>query len=180
VSRSGPESVRPSKKPLPARKPRKDASKPTASDIDLRELDDYLTVRLVKLGEILTRAAADAFETRFGVRNAELWIMVMLGGKEPLAVNELSRRTRIDKAWISRSAGALVRRGLVRRTPHPRDSRVSLLSLTDRGETLLRRIAPVAKKRHERMLAGLDRGKVYEMLDALTARAEALFLKPDD
>jgi DNA-binding MarR family transcriptional regulator len=149
------------------------------ADIDLTELHEYLTVRLVKLGEMLNRAAAEAFETRFGIRNAELWILVELGRKEPLAVNELSRRTRIDKAWVSRSAGALMRRGLVHRTPHPRDSRVSLLSLTDKGESLLRQIAPVAKKRHERMLSGLDRTKIYETLDELSLRAEDLLQKPD-
>ncbi len=142
-------------------------------------LEEYVQARLVQLGETLARAASATFETRFHLRNAELWILAQLGGKEPLAITEISRRAHIDKAWISRSSGALIRRGLVRRTRHPSDSRVILLSLTPKGEELLSRIAPVSRRRHDWLLRGLPKRQVYEVLDALQLRAEALLRDPD-
>ena len=143
-------------------------------DRDHIPLQEYVQVRLVQLGETLARAATITFETRFCLRNAELWILAQLGGKEALAISEISRRTRIDKAWISRSSGALIRRGLVRRTRHPSDSRITLLSLTPRGDALLSKIAPVSRRRHDWLLRGLPKRQVYEVLDALQLRAEAL------
>jgi DNA-binding MarR family transcriptional regulator len=148
-------------------------------DRDRIPLQENVQVRLVQLGETLARAAAATFETRYHLRNTELWILVQLGGKEPLAISEISRRTRIDKAWISRSSGALIRRGLVRRTRHSRDSRVTLMSLTPKGNELLSRIAPVTRRRHDWLLRGLPRRQVYEVLDALQLRAETLLHNPD-
>ena len=148
-------------------------------DRDRIPLQEYVQVRLVQLGETLARAAATTFETRYHLRHAEIWILAQLGGKEPLAISEISRRTRIDKAWISRSSGALIRRVLVRRTRHPSDSRIALLSLTPKGNELLSRIAPVSRQRHDWLLRGLPKRQVYEFLDALQLRAEALLHDPD-
>jgi DNA-binding MarR family transcriptional regulator len=148
-------------------------------DRDHIPLETYVQVRLVQLGETLARAATATFETQFHLRNAELWILAQLGGNGPLAISEISRRTRIDKAWISRSSGALSRRGLVRRWRHPSDSRVTLLSLTPKGSELLSKIAPVSRRRHDWLLRGLPKRQVYEVLDALQLRAEALLRDPD-
>jgi DNA-binding MarR family transcriptional regulator len=148
-------------------------------DRDRIPLQEYVQVRLVQLGETLARVATTTFESRFHLRNAELWILAQLGGKESLPVSEISRRTRIDKAWISRSSRALIRRGLVRRTRHPSDSRVILLALTPKGDELLSKIAPVSRRRHDWLLRGLPKQQVYEVLDALQLRAEALLHDPD-
>jgi DNA-binding MarR family transcriptional regulator len=141
-------------------------------------MDGFITVRVVQLAELISRGASEVFETRFGVKNTELRILVHLG-RGPLAVNELARRTRVDKAWISRSLRGLEDRGLVARTPHPSDSRASLVSLTEDGEDLVRRIAPVAAARNQRLLAGLDEGEVARMFDALRLRAEDILMNPD-
>ena len=141
-------------------------------------MDDFATVRLVQLAEIIARGASEVFEARFGVRNTELRILVQLSGREALAVNELARRTRVDKAWISRSITALERRGLVRRDRHPTDTRASLVSLTAEGRGLIAELAPVAQARNERLLDGLDRAEVHRLLNALLARADELLRNP--
>ena len=118
------------------------------------------------------------FETRFGVKNTELRILVHLGGQS-LAVNELARRTHVDKAWISRSLRALEARGLVVRTPHPTDARASLVRLSPEGEALVQSFAPLAATRNRRLLAGLDEAEVYRIFDALILRAEDILQNPD-
>ena len=141
-------------------------------------MDGFITVRAVQLAEIISRGASQVFETRFGVKNTELRILVHLG-RQALAVNELARRTRVDKGWISRSLKGLEERGLVLRTPHPTDARASLVRLTEEGATLVQSFAPVAAARNRRLLAGLDEDEVHRLFDALMLRAEDILQNPD-
>ncbi len=150
-----------------------------ASDAETLAMDGFVTVRIVQLAEIISRGASEVFERRFGVKNTELRILVHLGGQPSLAVNELARRTRVDKGWISRSLRGLERRGLVSRSAHPGDSRATLVSLTKTGRALVERFAPVAAARNRRLLEGLDPGEVDRVLDGLMARAEDILANPD-
>jgi DNA-binding MarR family transcriptional regulator len=142
-------------------------------------MDGFVTVRIVQLAEIISRGAAQVFEKSFGVKNTELRILVQLGGREPLAVNEIARRTHVDKGWISRSLLGLQRRGLVARKAHPTDTRASLVYLTAKGEQLVASFAPVAVARNRRLLEGLNEAEVYRVLDGLLARAEDVLEHPD-
>jgi DNA-binding MarR family transcriptional regulator len=142
-------------------------------------MDGLVTVRIVQLAEIISRGASQVFERRFGVKNTELRILVHLGAPEPLAVNELARRTMVDKAWISRSLRALEKRGLVQRAPHPTDSRAALVSLTEEGRALVAQFAPVAAARNRRLLEGLDEEEVFRVLDGLLLRAKDVLANPD-
>ena len=151
---------------------------PRESDRADLVMNGFITVRIVQLAELISRGASQVFEERFGVKNTELRILVHLG-REALPVNELARRTHVDKGWISRSLRGLEKRGLVARTRHPTDSRASLVSLTPQGEALVRRFAPVAAARNRRLLAGLDQADVARMFDALMLRAEDIVANPD-
>jgi DNA-binding MarR family transcriptional regulator len=134
-----------------------------------------VSVRIVRLSELILRIGTFTFKNRFGVKPTDLRILVMLGAYQPISVNEVSRRTHIDKAWISRSLGGLLRRRLIKRTAHPSDSRASLLSLTKKGESLLREIAPVAEEYQRQLLQGQRSRDVERVLDLLSARAEEMF-----
>jgi DNA-binding MarR family transcriptional regulator len=134
-----------------------------------------VSVRIVRLAELILRIGTHTFKERFGVKPTDLRILVMLGAYQPISVNEVSRRTHIDKAWISRSLKGLMRRKLIKRTSHPSDSRAALLSLTKKGEALLREIAPVAEDYQRQLLQGQRARDVEQVLDLLSARAEEMF-----
>jgi DNA-binding MarR family transcriptional regulator len=134
-----------------------------------------VSVRIVRLSEMILRIGTLTFRERFGVKPTDLRILVMLGAYQPISVNEVSRRTHIDKAWISRSLGGLMRRDLIAKTGHPSDNRASLLSLTIQGEALLREIAPVAQAYQRQLLQGQRLQDVERVLDLLSARAEEMF-----
>jgi DNA-binding MarR family transcriptional regulator len=138
-------------------------------------LIELVSVRIVRLSELIVRLGVLAFHDRFGVRPTDLRILVMLGAYQPISVNEVSRRTHIDKAWISRSLRGLLHRKLITRMAHPSDSRASLLSLTTKGEALLREIAPVAQDYQRQLLQGQRSRDVEKVLDLLSARAEEMF-----
>ena len=134
-----------------------------------------VSVRIVRLSELLFRIATHVFYARFHVTPTDLRILIMLGAFQPISVNEVSRRTHIDKAWISRSVRDLLGRKLVKRTAHPSDSRASLLSLTGKGEALLRKIAPVAQDYQRQLLRGQPSRQVERVLALLSARAEEMY-----
>lgn len=134
-----------------------------------------VSVRIVRLSELILRIGTLTFKERFGVKPTDLRILVMLGAYQPISVNEVSRRTHIDKAWISRSLRGLLSRKLIKRTAHPSDSRASLLSLTKKGEALLREMAPVAEEYQRQLLRGQRAREVERVLDLLSARAEEMF-----
>ncbi len=134
-----------------------------------------VSVRIVRLAELILRIGALTFKDRFGLKNTDLRILVMLGAYQPISVNEVSRRTHIDKAWISRSLRGLLRRKLITKAAHPSDSRASLLALTRKGEALLREIAPVAQDYQRQLLQGQRTRDVERVLHSLSARAEEMF-----
>jgi DNA-binding MarR family transcriptional regulator len=134
-----------------------------------------IAVRIVRLSELVLRIGTLAFKDRFGVKPTDLRILVILGAYQPISVNEVSRRTHIDKAWISRSLRGLLRRKLIAKTSHPSDNRASLLSLTRQGEALLREIAPVAERYQRQLLEGQRARDVERVLDLLSTRAEEMF-----
>lgn len=134
-----------------------------------------VSVRIVRLSELILRIGTLAFKDRFGVKPTDLRILVMLGAYQPISVNEVSRRTHIDKAWISRSLRGLLRRKLITKTSHPSDNRASLLSLTRQGKALLREIAPVAEEYQRQLLQGQRVRDVERVLDLLSTRAEEMF-----
>jgi DNA-binding MarR family transcriptional regulator len=134
-----------------------------------------VSVRIVRLSEIILRIGTFTFKDRFGVKPTDLRILVMLGAFQPISVNEVSRRTHIDKGWISRSLRGLMRRKLIAKAAHPSDNRASQLSLTSQGEALLRAIAPVAQDYQRQLLQGQRLEDVERMLDLLSVRAEEMF-----
>lgn len=134
-----------------------------------------ISVRIVRLADLLFRIGKVTFEGRFGVKLTELRILIILGASQPISVNEISRRTHIDKAWISRSLTGLLRRKLIKKTAHPADTRASALSLTKKGEALLREIAPVAEQYQRQLLEGQSSREVERALDLLASRAEEMY-----
>jgi DNA-binding MarR family transcriptional regulator len=138
-----------------------------------------VSVRIVRVAELILRIGTLTFKDRFGLKPTDLRILVMLGAYQPISVNEVSRRTHIDKAWISRSLRGLLHRKLITKTAHPADSRASSLSLTRKGEALLREIAPVAEEYQRQLLQGQRRRDVERVLDLLAARAEEMFQRTD-
>ena len=153
-----------------------------AAEPGLYVLESLVTYRLTRIADTLLRAAAQVYPARHGVTLTELRILATLGRHQALSVNEASRLTGIDKAWVSRSVAALVKRKLVRRNPHPSDNRLVLLSLTAQGKTKVQQMVPLAAARNERLLAGLNKKQraIFEvMLGRIQAQVDELLAHPD-
>ncbi len=161
---------------------RRRADDPSLSVPSLSVLESLITYRLTRIADTLVRAAGKVYRAHHGVTLTELRLLATIGRHQPLAINEASRLTGIDKAWVSRSLAALVKRKLVRRQRHPFDHRIVLLSLTPMGKTKVQQIVPLAAARNERLLAALSERKrslFNEILDHLQVQVEELLAHPD-
>ena len=144
------------------------------------DLEDLVTYRLMKLADTMGRASTQAYGARFGVSNAELRLLAVISVHQPLSANEISRRTGLDKGWVSRSMSSLLRRDLVRRAPHPQDSRAMLVSLTRGGKSLVERMKPFAAARQARLMEGLSHIDVDLLLTVVQQRLEAMLATPEE
>lgn len=150
-------------------------------DASLHILEGLATYRLTRVADTLVRAAAQVYRSQHDVSVTEVRLLATIGHHQPLALNEASRLAGIDKAWVSRSLALLVARGLVERSRHPTDSRVTLLSLTRPGKAKVREIVPLAAVRNERFLGGMSKARramLDELLDELRVQAEHLLADP--
>jgi MarR family transcriptional regulator, organic hydroperoxide resistance regulator len=86
---------------------------------------------------------------------------------------ELTDRTGIDVNTVSQIVRGLERRGIVRRLPHPRDSRAVTLSLTEAGLELGRLCTREARALNRRFFAPADAEPLLHTLRELTARSRS-------
>jgi DNA-binding MarR family transcriptional regulator len=133
-----------------------------------------VSIKIIRIAEALNRSATRAFGTLYDLKNTDWRILVNLSEPAPVTIGELSRRVRIDKAWISRSLTHLRERKLVRVSSDPRMPRAKLLSLTQQGKHLLAQIAPVTVQRAQRLLAGVDQAQAEAMLDRIWLNVSTL------
>ena len=110
----------------------------------------------------------------WSLRNTDLRLLNVLDAEGPLSVNEISRRALLDQAWVSRSLRALERNKLVMRRSDPADSRLTLVSLTDRARDILEEERPYAEWSERVLLEGIDEGSFKAQLDRLEANTQGL------
>jgi len=137
-------------------------------------LDDHVAVRVARVTELVTRIAARTIEPRWGLSNTDLRLLNILDNGGRFSVSEIGRRAHVDKAWVSRSLRDLERRHLVSRRPHARDTRISLVMISARGQALLDEVRPSSLRSELELLKGIDARLLKRLLAALEINADRL------
>jgi DNA-binding MarR family transcriptional regulator len=122
----------------------------------------------------MIRMSSWHIKERWNLRHTDFRLLNIIDGEEPISVNEISRRALVDQAWVSRSLRALETGKLVERRSDPQDSRLTLVSLTQRGRETLDEFRPYAAWSEKVLLAGIDDKKLKALLDQLEANTEGL------
>jgi DNA-binding MarR family transcriptional regulator len=133
-------------------------------------------IKVLDLANSIDRAAAVFYGKRFGLRIADLRVLVHAARSPGLSLVEISRRARIDRAWISRSVQRLEKRSLIRKCPVDGDERAHSVFLTDQGIALLRQLIPIVLDRQRRFLRGENQKELEQTLDRLTRRVEEMMI----
>jgi DNA-binding MarR family transcriptional regulator len=103
---------------------------------------------------------------KVGVTIKEHFVMVALTSS-PMTQLELSALVKIDKSVITATLDSLEAKGLVVRTPDPRDRRVRRPTLTSRGRKVCQRATAVAYQAEQDLLDLLDPKQRDMFVDAL-------------
>ncbi|MGH9080297.1 MAG: MarR family winged helix-turn-helix transcriptional regulator [Acidimicrobiales bacterium] len=77
---------------------------------------------------------------------AGYWLLVRISGQAPIRLSELADSVELDLSTVSRQMANLVASGLVVKVPDPEDGRASLLSLSDRGWTILEAVSEARRQ----------------------------------
>ncbi|MGW2518977.1 MarR family winged helix-turn-helix transcriptional regulator [Streptomyces sp. NPDC001617] len=93
-----------------------------------------------------------------------LWVVWVWGESETRHVAE---EAGISKGTLTGVARTLESRGLVQRAGHPTDGRLVLLSLTDAGEELMRRVFPAFNEEEAFVTAGLSAAECRSLAEGL-------------
>lgn len=133
-------------------------------------LERFLTYRLHVLNKITDRDTNRAYLEDCGIPLGEARCLAAVGRYAPLSVNDLARAANLNKGQASRSAQALVDRGLVEKALSASDGRGVVLTPTQAGMAQYQRIIDLIAQRNEEIFGCLSAGEqqaLGEMLDRL-------------
>lgn len=139
---------------------------------DAPRLDRFLTYRLHRVARLSDRETGAAYLREIGLNLGEARCLAAIGAFAPLSLNDLARVANQDKGHASRSAQALVDRGLVSKVPSKVDARGVVLQLTRAGRAAHRRtMALIARRNIETFatLSAAERRVLGELLDRVAA-----------
>lgn len=143
-------------------------------------LERFLTYRLHVLNKITDRETNRVYLADCGIPLGEARCLAAIGRYAPLSVNDLARAANLNKGQASRSAQALVERGLVEKTNSESDGRGVVLAPTAAGVAQYRRVIDLIARRNDEIFACLSAdeqrllgGMLDRLIDHLQARDDA-------
>ncbi|CAG2156981.1 MarR family winged helix-turn-helix transcriptional regulator [Cupriavidus numazuensis] len=140
----------------------------------LPRLDQFLTYRLHQVNKLSDKDSAYAYLEQCGLLLSEGRCLAAIGAFAPLSVNALAQKANLTKGQASRSAQALVERGLVSKSASEADGRGVVLALTPQGKPLYRQAIAMIARRNEEIFGCLseqEREVLGSLLDRLVAHA---------
>lgn len=143
----------------------------SASSVEPLALERFLTYRLHLVNKLSDRDTHRAY-LESGMSLGEARCLAAIGRFAPLSINDLARTANLDKGHASRSAKALVERGLVVKTTSVSDGRGVVLNPTPEGEASYRRVIELIRRRNEEVFGCLDareQAQLAELLDRVIA-----------
>ena len=114
---------------------------------------------------------------RFGLPDAELRCLSLFGEERYLTPKGIALKMNLVKSRISKIVSGLVQKKLIQKIPDPEDSRVTLLSLTAKGQNKLNDINEFLNDMHMEVLQQMEpeqRKTMITNLELLKASMESV------
>jgi DNA-binding MarR family transcriptional regulator len=106
-------------------------------------IEDSLGYLVNRAARLMARQLAEAIRPA-GVGIGQWAVLMFLWARDGMSQAELSKVVAIEPPTMVRTLDRMVRDGLVRRVPDPKDGRVTRIHLTDRGRSLRDELVPLA------------------------------------
>lgn len=111
----------------------------------------------------------------FGITTGQYNALNQLEEHGAMTQKSLAELLKKEQATVARLIDRLVKRGFVKRTPHPSDRRANIVENTPEASALLVRVEPVAVASTEAIAAGLSDEELAVFFDVLgRVRSNAL------
>lgn len=114
----------------------------------------------------LTRVITQIFDEQFksvDFRITQFTPLVMIFAKGPITINDLSENLVMDRTTLARNLKPLERDGLIK-INQGIDKRQRVVSITDKGKTLLSKAFPIWQKAQKQILKEIGKDKWQDML----------------
>lgn len=130
---------------------------PLESPDDDFKLEEFLPHRLAVAANRVSRLFAEQYAEMFDLSIPELRVLATVGRFGTISPSAVGERAAMDKVKVSRAAGSLVARGLLRQSPDPKDGRGRLLRMTRKGAAVHNGVIPLARELEASLAQGLGR-----------------------
>lgn len=140
-------------------------------------LERFLPYELSVTANRVSRLFARRYARTFGLSIPEWRCMAVIGRYALVSATAIVERTAMDKVKVSRAVATLLAKGLIRRSPHPADRRLSLLAFTAKGRRVYEQIVPLARRTEAELMEALgpaERTALSAMLSRIAERARSL------
>jgi DNA-binding MarR family transcriptional regulator len=153
------------------------------NDLARTEATDVSTYQLQQFQELITKLFQCCQERmqyqseKFDLPDAELRCLLLFGNERYLTSTGIAQKMNLVKSRISKIVDGLIKKNLIQRVKDPEDSRISLLSLTPKGQTKLNEINEFLNEIHHSVLQQMapeQRKTLLINLDLLKASMESV------
>jgi MarR family transcriptional regulator, transcriptional regulator for hemolysin len=132
--------------------------------------NENLSFLLITAGRLLrARFERALLSAQLEITPGEARALALLGLLGPVRQNELATALSVEPMTLVGYLDRLEQQGLVRRQPDPSDGRAKLLTMTDSGRLLEKRITRILAGARDRAFGDLDPGEV-DLLKGLLQR----------
>jgi MarR family transcriptional regulator, organic hydroperoxide resistance regulator len=128
------------------------------SDLDFRE---FIADLFAAVGGM--RSLRRALASSVGLSAAEFSVVLAtwhLQKKGPVGISTIAKHLHVAAAHVTAEVGQLVAKGVLKKKPHPRDTRAVLVVLTHQGGKILTQLVPLLRGINDRLFSGNDASDV--------------------
>ncbi|UCG22133.1 MAG: MarR family transcriptional regulator [Deltaproteobacteria bacterium] len=141
---------------------------------------DYQTKRLQDLIEEIIQCCkkqTSDLSKKFNIPEAELDCLLLFGDERYLTAKSIAQKLDVVRSRVTKITTGLIRKGLVESIEDPKDARVKLIGLTQKGQKKSKEVSAIITDLHRKLLLELDpkqRKMVLSYLEALRLGMEVV------
>jgi DNA-binding MarR family transcriptional regulator len=101
------------------------------------------------------------------VTPVQVMLLFFLQQNNGLSLTQISQGLMLENPTVTGLIDRLEKSGYVKRSDHPKDRRVYLVHLTEKGKKVAKRALPIVKRLNEQIKAGYSRGEIEDFKKVL-------------
>jgi DNA-binding MarR family transcriptional regulator len=138
------------------------------------DLERYVPAFITFIANKLSNSASARYQREFGLNVTEWRIMSLLAIEPNIPASRICHVIGFDKGPVSRTLGAMDKRGLLKIGTDPNDGRTHSISLTAKGRATHDKVIVAALEREQQLLSCLNKSERELLIDLLRRLHENL------